>query len=458
MFNRRQFVAGAIALPITATTANAQSGTPVATPMTAAPPSTPDVLPAWLDAQAELTRLGEEAVAAFWNADVDTLAEMGTPELAAAFQLDSGIQEELDKFTADQIQFAFHEVGAWFFGQYSPEKLSGTFIQGSALPWEAIPDDPQSGDVPSGTWTGAIGPGIIDLEISLQFEGDADTLRVTLSIPSQFLMNAPMEDVVFASEIPIGEKRDTRVVPAGGDVTILNNYAEQYAWGDHTLSLDSYWTGDGLLAGITILPQASLPEAPAQTPIPARLPFDGAWLVVWGGETQFQNYHAAHGSQRFAADILLWREGSTANAPGTDSEHYHAFGQPYLAPVSGKVVAALDGLDDIAPQQPGNPEDHAAGNHIVIETEGGFVFLAHCKNGSIVVAQGDSVEAGDEIAAIGNSGNTSEPHVHIHAQTTNDLYDPAAVGIPLIFENVLVNGEAQDTATPLHGTIMEQRI
>lgn len=460
MITRRHLVAGAAALPVaeSLSSATAQTATPAASPLAAPAPSTNDVLADWLDAQARLAGLGKAASAAFWHADEETLAEMGTPDVAAAFRSGFGIQEELDRHTRDQIQFAFYDVGAWFFGQYSPEKLTGTFIQGSALPWEAVPDDPQSGVVPTGTWTGVIGPAILDLGISLQFEGDADTLQVALSIPSQFLMNAPMEDVVFAPEIPIEEQRDTRVVPAGGDVTILNNYAEQYAWGNHTLNLDSYWTGDGQLAGITILPQATLPEAPGKEPITARLPFYGAWLVVWGGETEFRNYHASHGSQRYASDILLWQDGSTAVTPGTDNEQYHAFGQPYLSPVSGTVVSTLDGLDDITPQQPGNPAEHAAGNHVVIEADGGFIFLAHCQKGSIVVQQGDSVEAGDQVAEIGNSGNTSESHVHIHAQTTDDLYDPAAVGIPLVFENVLVNGESQGTATPLHGTIMEQPI
>src|SRR5690606_33232648 len=102
---------------------------------------------------------------------------------------------------------------------------------------------------------------------------------------------------------------------------------------------------------------------------------------------------------------------------------------------SGTVVTVLDGLDDIAPQQPGNPGDHAAGNHIVIETDGGFVFLAHCQNGSILVEEGQSVVAGDVVAAVGNSGNTSEPHVHIHAQDVADLYDPLAVGIEILFED-----------------------
>lgn len=458
MLTRRQVLAGAASLPIMfpATGAFAQLATPAATPMVPSAPTSDEVVPAWLDAQAALQELGEEASEAFWSIDTDTLIELGTPEVAAALQAGPGIQDMLDSYTRDQIQFAFHEAGAWFFGQHTPEKISGTFLQGGAIGWEAVPDEPQTGDAPTGSWTGVIGPGMIDLGIKLEFLGDVEVLEVNLSIPTQFLLNHPMSDVVFASEIPIGEMVDTRVIPAGGDVTFVNNYAEQYEWGNHTLSLDSYWTGDEQLAGLNMVPQATLPEEPDQEPIAAQLPFEGAWVVVWGGETEFRNYHAPHGGQRYAADILLWQDGSTAVAPGTDNTHYHAFGQPYLAPVSGTVAIVLDDLEDIAPQGPGNPTDHLAGNHIVIETEGGFVFLAHCMNGSILVQPGDSVQAGDVVAAIGNSGNTSEPHVHIHAQTSWDLFDPEAVGIPIIYENVLVNGELQESTSPLHGTIMEQ--
>lgn len=458
MLTRRQVLAGTASLPI-ALSANdvfALQATPAATPMVPGVPASEDVVPAWLDAQAALTELGEAASQSFWASDTDALIAIANPEVAAG--LEDGFSPEVlvESYVHNQIQFAFPEVGAWFFGQYSSDRMSGAFLQGGPISWEAVPDEPQSGEVPTGTWSGTIGPGVIDLGIQLEFSGGMDDFAVYLSIPSQFLMNQPMTNVVLAEEIPIGEVTDKRIIPAGGDVTLANMYAEQYAWGANTLMLLSVWSGDGQLAGLNFVPQGALPLVQAPEAIVARLPFDGAWIVVWGGDTEFRNYHAPVPAQRYAADILLWRDGSTAVAPGTDNQHYHAFGQPYLAPVSGTVASVLDGLDDIAPQSEGNPGDHAAGNHIVIETDGGFVFLAHCQNGSILVEPGDSVTTGDVVAAVGNSGNTSESHVHIHAQTSDDLYDPEAIGIPLVYENVLVDGDFAESTSLLHGTIVEQ--
>ncbi|MFX4228784.1 MAG: M23 family metallopeptidase [Porticoccaceae bacterium] len=57
-----------------------------------------------------------------------------------------------------------------------------------------------------------------------------------------------------------------------------------------------------------------------------------------------------------------------------------------------------------------------AGNHVAIDCGGFFVFLAHLRRGSILVARGDSVETGDPLGQMGNSGNSSEPHLHVHAQ------------------------------------------
>lgn len=43
------------------------------------------------------------------------------------------------------------------------------------------------------------------------------------------------------------------------------------------------------------------------------------------------------------------------------------------------------------------------------------VELAHLQKGSVRVETGDPVKMGQSIALVGNSGNTSEPHLHIHA-------------------------------------------
>lgn len=462
MLSRRQVIAGAAAFSMTIPAMNsaAQSATPMAspasTPVISTAPTTEDILPAWLDAQDALRQLGESATQAFWDSDTESLIEASDPMMTEFLQAGFAPDDVSGIYTRNHIQFAFREAGAWFFGQYSPESIEGVFSQGGPAAWSVTPEETQADDFPTGKWTGTIGPGTVNLAIELDFSGTADDLSVNLSIPTQMLSEHPMTDVVFAAEIPVGDVVDTRIVPSGGDVG-FNYYAEQYEWGNNTLMLLTVWDGNGQLAGLNLVPQGYLNDVETPEPIVARLPFEGAWVVFWGGETEFRNYHATTPSQRYAADLMVWQNGSTAEAPGTENEQYHAFGQPYLAPVDGTVVTVLADQDDIPPQSPGSPGSHPAGNHIVIEVDAGFVVLAHCQHGSILVQEGDSVAAGDVVAAVGNSGNTSEAHVHIHAQTHLDMYDPQVAGIPIVFENALENGEPTDQLSLLQGTIVEHR-
>lgn len=460
MINRRHLIAGVACSPIAATglVAFAQSPSPEATPSESTAPTTDEVLPTWHDAQVALQAKGEAVSAAFWNGDADAIRDVATQQLRSAMAADFDVAAPISMYTENQVQFSIPELGVWFFGQYTPELMSGIFSQGGLLVWEATPEEPQTQDGPTGTWNGIIGEGVVDLGIILEFTGTPDALEATISIPVQRMLNHPLSSVSFAKDVPVGEIIEQRVLPAGGTVTPINDYSELYAWGSNALLLNTSWNEKGELAGFTLYPQGALPEGETPEPVIARLPFDGAWVVFWGGDTEFRNYHAATPQQRHAIDLMIWRDGSTGVEPGRRNDHYHAFGQPYLAPVDGTVVAVEDGNEDIRPQTLGsNPNTNPAGNHIVIETNGAYVFLAHCMNGSILVQHGDTVSAGDVVAAVGNSGNTSEPHVHIHAQTSPDIFDPTAVGVPIIFENALENGEPVDQLSVQQGTVVEHR-
>jgi murein DD-endopeptidase MepM/ murein hydrolase activator NlpD len=129
-----------------------------------------------------------------------------------------------------------------------------------------------------------------------------------------------------------------------------------------------------------------------------------------------------------------------------------AFDEPVLAPVSGRVVAAHDGEPDhrarrspltlvpYAVTQAGRARrgvDELAGNHLIIERDGGgYVLLAHLRAGSLRVDVGDRVVVGQQLAACGNSGNSTQPHIHIQAM---DAADPlTARGLPIVFEDYQV--------------------
>jgi hypothetical protein len=67
------------------------------------------------------------------------------------------------------------------------------------------------------------------------------------------------------------------------------------------------------------------------------------------------------------------------------------------------------------------------------------------------------VSIGDRLGLVGNSGNTSEPHIHIHGQTVPDLFDPSAIGLPLTFTSYLADGQRVASGTPVQGTFVEQQ-
>jgi hypothetical protein len=73
-----------------------------------------------------------------------------------------------------------------------------------------------------------------------------------------------------------------------------------------------------------------------------------------------------------------------------------------------------DGLPDMPPPQP--DRTHIAGNHVLLECDGVHVLLAHFQRGTVRVRREQSIEAGAVIGHVGNSGNSNEPHLHIHAQ------------------------------------------
>lgn len=455
MISRRHLLAaGSLAIPCVPQFVTAQSSTPIASPVSSAPVSDA-IVPAWQAAQRALADKAAPIVAAMLRADAEAIAAVADEQVASLVSTEI-LEQGIDLLTRNQVQFNFPEANAWFFGQYTPEYIAGNFMQNSRIGWIVRPEEEQTGPVPVGIWSGSIAPGDADLPITLEFRGDAETFAVNLSIPTQGVFSVPMSSVLFAADLPIGDLVDTRSGPYGGTVTGVNQYGEEYAWGDHSIVAMTSWDTSGLLAGITITPSPRLPDIEMPAAIQVRMPSDGAWLVFWGGETAFRNYHVGVQVQRTACDIVIWQDGATATSGGSRNEDYWCFGQPLLAPVDGTVAAAVDSFPDIPPQTAGDPTHHPAGNHIVIETEGGFVLLAHAQQGSVTVKEGDVVVAGDQIANVGNSGNTSEPHIHIHGQSVADMFDPSAMPIPLVFTHLLVNGEIAEDQSLQADTVVEQ--
>jgi hypothetical protein len=166
-----------------------------------------------------------------------------------------------------------------------------------------------------------------------------------------------------------------------------------------------------------------------------RLPADVPLQVAGGGDRIETNYHAAAPDQRWAYDFLV-----APSANGSDKVgDYGCYGVPVLAPADGLVVKARDGEPDEVPGISSNNLTAPEGNFVAIQLEetGTYLLIAHLKPGSVTVKVGDTVVEGQVIGACGNSGNTSEPHIHIHHQRQDPNLYPLnfAEGLPLYFRD-----------------------
>lgn len=215
---------------------------------------------------------------------------------------------------------------------------------------------------------------------------------------------------------------------------------------------------DGAIAGFAIRPApeaAPTPHLGYVTKVPLQLPFEGEWYVFWGGRTPEQNYHVVSRSQRFAYDMLVLRDGKSHTGEGKALTDYHCFGLPILAPAAGRVAKVVDSLPDqaIGSTDARNP----AGNHVVIDHGGGeYSTLAHLRHGSVTVREGEAVRAGARLGACGNSGNTSEPHLHYQLQDAADMFASATLGLPAQFVGYVADGKRVDRGEPVRGQLVRR--
>ena len=178
-----------------------------------------------------------------------------------------------------------------------------------------------------------------------------------------------------------------------------------------------------------------------------QLPFKGEWTVVWGGDTKELNYHVESAAQKNAFDLVITDDkGKSYKTTGKENEDYYAFGKELFAPCDGEVVLVVDGVKDNKPGEL-NPI-YVPGNTVIVKTANNeYLFFAHFKQHSIKVAQGQKVKQGQVLGLCGNSGNSSEPHLHFHIQNTEDMN--VATGVKCYFDKLVVNGQVKADYSPI---------
>lgn len=136
-------------------------------------------------------------------------------------------------------------------------------------------------------------------------------------------------------------------------------------------------------------------------------------------------------------------------------QQFPAWNRPVYAMASGMVVRAVNTLRDNAIGE--TDRSNIDGNHVMIaHDDGTFSLYDHLRQGSVGVGVGDAVRAGQLLGRVGNSGNTSEPHLHLQLQTTADLDPAKAISIPMVFGDIVVN-EAHIERGELPGRALVRR-
>ena len=145
------------------------------------------------------------------------------------------------------------------------------------------------------------------------------------------------------------------------------------------------------------------------------LPFNGAWTVTNGGRNASTNSHIRPPDQGPQGQLYSYdfRNGHTGS--GDNLEDYEVFGKEVIAPGDGEIIQVISGVID---NKPGERDRNVGiGNALIIDHKNGeYSLLGHFKQDSITVKVGDIVKAGDTIGLCGNTGNTSEPHIHFGLQ------------------------------------------
>ena len=363
--------------------------------------------------------------------------------------LDQGSSIPVDRITVTgtTVRLELKSVNGTFEGAMNPAgtELKGTWTQGAPLPLTLTRDT--SAPAAAATVTPPPGPASFPFGLPLQ-------LSVPIA-PTPFLGNDGQRYLVYevhaanfgARDLLLGKldvlQDATTLVSYEG--TELNSLILQPG---STSAPDRRTLAAGRTAVIFLwIPIATVPASlrhritvgeasvegapisPVTTPaIVIGPPLEGGdWLAANGPGRNSQHRRGfvpiegrARIAQRFAIDwVRLDQNGRTFSGDAKDNKSYRAYGADALAVADAVVVATKDGLPDNVPGITSRAVpitlETVGGNYVILDLGGGrFAFYAHLQPGSLRVKTGDRVKRGQVVGLVGNSGNSTEPHLHFH--------------------------------------------
>lgn len=190
------------------------------------------------------------------------------------------------------------------------------------------------------------------------------------------------------------------------------------------------------------------------------LPFEGVWTVANGGIDKKTSHSWSICPQRYAYDFFIEENGQSFRRNGKAVTDYLCYGKPILAPADGVVVELKNQFEDTPVSD--NHEvlcsaSDVRGNYVVIQHSAQeYSTIAHIKKDSFCIRPGDKVSCGQVIARCGNSGNTSEPHIHFQIQQGKSFLFSA--GLPIWFTNLKNHTSPDDTVHISRGQLVEKEL
>jgi hypothetical protein len=210
-------------------------------------------------------------------------------------------------------------------------------------------------------------------------------------------------------------------------------------------------TGDSTRVHVFDAPEIPVRAAPVVIGPPLR---GGPWLAANGPSARSGHRRAliAVGgvpaiAQRFAIDFVKMNDSnSTFSGDRLRNESYLAEGVDALAVADARVVAVKDSIPENVPGVNSRAVpitlETVGGNHVILDIGGSlYAFYAHLKPGSLRVKLGDRVKRGQVIGLVGNSGNSTEPHLHFHISDSNSPL--GSEGVPYAFDSFELVGSCR---------------
>jgi Peptidase family M23 len=204
-----------------------------------------------------------------------------------------------------------------------------------------------------------------------------------------------------------------------------------------------------VLHSYTVAPVPLSPQIPVVGP-----PLVGQGWVAGNGCCEAEGVHRNTGlpvngqlyyAQRYAIDwVRLDAEGRVVHGDLSEVRSYTAYGADIVAVADGIIVEVRNDLEDQVPPFLPDPKtitpQTLLGNHVIQDIgQGAFAFYAHVQKGSVAVAPGDRVTRGQRLGKIGNSGNTSAPHLHFHIMAGASA--SGSNGIPYVIDGFALAGQ-----------------